>query len=462
MHVVNRWFPRFVFLLLSVFLWPVHAAWSEAPALSVATFQIDATPPLGSPLCIGLISPAKVVDDPLSARGIVLFPAKQKPIVLVAVDWEGISNKAHDAWREAIATASGTTIDRVAIHTLHQHDAPSCNFSVYAIADEYGLADKMYSLEFEKQTIALAATAVEKAIAHPQTVTHIGAGKAKVEKVASTRRCLGPDGKVKFVRQSSCKDPKIRAYPEGTIDPYTKVVSFWNNDKPIVLLTYYATHPQSHYGKGHVSADFVGLARSLREEALPGPAHIHFNGAGGNVAAGKYNDGSPENRPILTNRLARGMAAAWENTERFPIQGVAIRWDTREVALPPSGRLNEATLQAALANEKESIKERRLAAQELAWLRRCQSGHKITIGRLRMGRVDILDLPGELFVEYQLAAQKMRPDALVCTAAYGDRGMVYIGLAASYAQGGYETGRVSLVAPAVETVLMKAISELME
>ncbi len=462
MFAMNRWYPRFVFFLACLFAWPVQFAWSETPALSVATFQIDATPPLGSPLCNGLVASAVAIDDPLSVRGIILLPAEQKPIVLVALDWVGVGNEGHDTWRAAIAAAAGTTVDRVTIHSLHQHDTPGGDFLSYQIAAEYGLADKLFNLEFAKQTIARAAAAVEKAIAHPQAVTHVGAGKAKVEKVASTRRCLGPDGKVKTVRYSRCLNAEVRAYPEGTIDPYTKVVSFWNGNKPIVLLTYYATHPQSYYGKGRVSADFVGLARSLREEALPGTAHIHFNGAGGNIAAGKYNDGTPEYRPILTGRLAKGMAAAWENTERFPIEAIAVQWDTREVALPPSGRLDEDTLLARLADEKESQRERLRTVRELAWLRRCKSGHKITIGRLRIGRVDILHLPGELFVEYQLAAQKMRPDALVCTAAYGDYGMGYIGLTASYAQGGYETGRVSRVAPAVETVLMKAIDELME
>ena len=69
------------------------------------------------------------------------------------------------------------------------------------------------------------------------------------------------------------------------------------------MLTYYATHPQSYYGKGDVSADFVGMARGLRERRLPGVPHIHFNGASGNIAAGKYNDGSP--------RCGRYWPSAW-------------------------------------------------------------------------------------------------------------------------------------------------------
>ena len=74
------------------------------------------------------------------------------------------------------------------------------------------------------------------------------------------------------------------------------------------MLSYYATHPQSYYGQGGVSYDFVGMARAQRESALPGVPHIHFNGASGNVAAGKYNDGSPANRAVLASRLAAGMS----------------------------------------------------------------------------------------------------------------------------------------------------------
>ena len=43
-------------------------------------------------------------------------------------------------------------------------------------------------------------------------------------------------------------------------------------NRPLVSISYYATHPQSYYGEGGVSADFVGMARSLREAELPGVA----------------------------------------------------------------------------------------------------------------------------------------------------------------------------------------------
>ena len=79
-----------------------------------------------------------------------------------------------------------------------------------------------------------------------------------------------------------------------------------------------------------------------------------------------------------------------------------------------------------------------------------------------LGRARILHLPGELFVEYQLAAKAARPDLFVALAAYGDYAPWYIGTAIAYEQGGYETcPNSSNVAPEVENVLMAAIRKLL-
>src|SRR6185436_11060362 len=67
--------------------------------------------------------------------------------------------------------------------------------------------------------------------------------------------------------------------------------------------------------------------------------HVHFNGAGGNIGAGKYNDGAPENRLLLAQRLSDGMRRAWENTKREPITATNVSWATKAVSLPPAKHL---------------------------------------------------------------------------------------------------------------------------
>lgn len=72
-------------------------------------------------------------------------------------------------------------------------------------------------------------------------------------------------------------------------------------------------------------------------------------------------------------------------------------------------------------------------------------------------------MTGQLFVEFQLAAQKMRPDATVCMAAYGDYAPGYIGTEIAYSQGGYEVqASSSNTAPEVEKALINAMRSLLD
>jgi hypothetical protein len=438
----------------------VHGA-DPQPALRLGTFDVDASPPVGSPLAY---DPCKKVLIPLTCRGVVLLPGGEKPIVLCSVDWIGIGNGGQKEFKSALAAAAGTEPERVAVHVVHQHDAPRCDFSIERLLAEHGLGGKFYDVAFLRSVIerAAAAAAAKAATRSAQPVTHIGLGQAAVEKVASNRRILGPDGKVKYTRWTACRDPKIRAMPVGTIDPQLKMISFWNGEKCLVALSYYACHPQSYYRTGEANPDFPGIARNMRQEAT-GVLHIHFDGAGGDIGAGKWNDGSHENRRILANRLADAMARAWSATQRRPVQPGSVRWRTVKVLLPVADHLDEAKLRATLEDESVPARRRHSAAGALVWLKRCLRGEKIDIGCLYLPGACVLHMPGELLVEYQLAAQRMRPDLFVAMAAYGDYAMGYIGTRVAYEQGGYETSeRASLVAPEVEDVLMKAMHELLE
>lgn len=456
---------------------------AEDGPLRVAVFFADATPPLGSPVAYAA---ARKIEDPLSARGIVLLGAG-KPIVLCAVDWIGISNEGHDAWREALAAAAGTTPDRVAVHALHQHDGPRCDFGAEALLEPLGLGGIRQDSAFLRETIARSAESLKNSLGSARPVTHLGIGRAEVEKIASNRRILGPDGKVAIARSSSYRIPEpllsrlvetarsngyelsatrveeALAAPEGVIDPEVKMVTFYEGDSPIVSLSYYATHPQSHFGLGDVTSEFVGLARAELERSRDGIPLIHFTGGGGNVAAGKYNDGTPESRLRLTERMSDGLQRAWRSTVRQPIDASSVEWRVAPVALPLAPHLDAAKLKATLEDASLPESNRLPAAGKLAYVERVLSGQRIDLTCLKLGQVHLLHMPGELFVEYQLAAQEMKSDGIVCLAAYGDGGPGYIGTEISYAEGGYETQPSSTnVAPQVEGILLGSIRQLLK
>lgn len=450
---------RYLVLLALPILSPQYAMAADE-TLRVAKFDVDVTPPVGSAMAY---DPVKRLDEmTLRCRGIVLLGA-DAPIVLCAVDWIGIGNEGHDVFREALADAAGTSRERVAVHTLHQHDAPCCDFSAERLIREAGLINfGRYEGTFHQIALRRAAAAVKSCVSQAEPVTHYGWGTANVEKVASNRRIMGPDGKVRAVRYTTARDPKIRAEPEGVIDPEVSLVSFWNDDQPVAVLSYYACHPQSYYRTGVPSPDFPGIARFVRGQDVPGALHVHFNGAGGNIGAGKYNDGNKENRMTLALRLAAGMKKAWTATERYSLAAADIKWNTAPVKLPLAEHLKEEELRETLKTPS-SGGEVVPGASELAWVLRCKAGHAIDIGCLTVGQARILHMPGELFVEYQLAAKSMRFDLQVAMAAYGDYGPAYIGTAVAYGQGGYETSqRATNVAPEVETVLTNAVKQLLD
>ena len=431
---------------------------TAAEPLRLVTFDVDATPPLGNIMAYDpVLRPGELT---LRCRGIALLGA-DAPVVLCAVDWIGIGNEAHDAFRDALAAAAGTTRSRVAVHTLHQHDAPAFDLGAEAILKAADLPLGRWDSTFARATLQRAADTLRAAMTNATAITHLGWGSAKVLEVASNRRIPGPDGRTRAVRYTTTKDPALRAEPEGVIDPNVDLVSFWSSNRPLAFLSYYACHPQSYYRTGVPSPDFPGIARFIRGQAVPEALHVHFNGAGGNLGAGKYNDGNKENRMTLALRLADGMKRAFEATTKTPLTAADLAWRVERVALPASPHLDEAKLRAQLPIVKSLPFFG--PADRLNFLLRTKAGHLTDITCLALGNVRLLHLPGELFVEYQLAAKAQRPDLQVTLASYGDYGAGYIGTERAYAEGGYETApNSSNVAPEIEGVLMGAIKRLLE
>ena len=133
------------------------------------------------------------------------------------------------------------------------------------------------------------------------------------------------------------------------------------------------------------------------------------------------------------------------------------------LALPQRPETVEAEERNTLKDTTVEPGQRRNAAVEVAWIERNREGIHVPVACLHLGPIRVLHMPGELFVEYQLAAQAMRPDLPVAMAAYGEYGMGYIGTCVAYPQGGYETQlHVSRTAPEVETLLMDTMRELLK
>jgi hypothetical protein len=379
--------------------------------------------------------------------------------VIAALDWCVLANKAHDTFRRKLSAAAETPERHVTVHCTHTHSALIADARAQEILSEVPGAPPHLDLAFLERCTDAAADALRQAALHLRPVTHVGAGSAKVENFASNRRVPGPDGKIRSRFSAAAKDPFMRDAPEGLIDPVLRTLTFFDGDQPVVRLHYYASHPQSYYGDGKAHPDTVGMAREYleREEGVP---QIYFTGCAGNVTAGKYNDGSHEARGRLSKEIYSGMIRAVGATRKEPVRG--LEWKVVEMAFGRRAEpaFTEEALRQDLNDPKGAAARRIKAALCLAWYERLKTRPAVELTRLRIGPADLLHLPGEAFVEYQLYAQEQRPDRFVCVASYGEGGTGYICMDASYAEGGYEP-TYSFVGPPYEERLKGAIRELL-
>jgi hypothetical protein len=182
----------------------------------------------------------------------------------------------------------------------------------------------------------------------------------------------------------------------------------------------------SYYGRGGVSADFPGIARARRQRDEPGVFQIYFTGCGGDTTAGKYNNGNPQNRQALADRLYQGMVGAWSQTRRLPLEKIECRVSELRLPAREGGIFDPQAMRRILADPKATRWQRISAALGLSWRARVESGQPVDVPCLDLGAAQFAIMPAETFVGYQLAAQRMRPDSFVVVAGFGDGAAGYI------------------------------------
>ena len=188
-----------------------------------------------------------------------------------------------------------------------------------------------------------------------------------------------------------------------------------------------------------MTADFVGTARETleRESGVP---QIYFNGCGGDVTVGKYNDASDRARAQLASRLLAGMRASCAAT-RATASG-PLRWSAIPVTLPP------VTNKPAQDPYRDAITKAFINRKE-----------PLQIKSLNAGPVQFLFLPGEPMLEFSRYARDLARGREVLVAGYGDISPGYLCTDEALRQGGYEPS-ASNVGPGTEAALKAAIRKL--
>jgi hypothetical protein len=405
----------------------------QAAPLRVATFTCDATPPLGEPMIWA--TPLQKVVAPLLAKGIVLEDGTNR-FVLCAFDWCLIGNESDVNFRQMLAQATGTTLARVSVHSVHQHAAPYADEGAHRLLDAAPQPPVHLSSNFLAGLRVRLAAAAGDAVKRLEVFDRIGTGEAKVDRVASTRRLHDANGKLLLRFSTGALQKALADAPEGDIDPMLKTITFARGDKALVRLHFYATHPQTFCCDGRASADFIGEAREELEQA-EGVPQIYFTGCAGDVTVGKYNDGSVEAYAGLKQRFGAALKASAAATKFQEVK--SANWRTGAVKFPLRDAHAKVVAESqAWLNDVKQPENNRVfkGAMRLTYVERLE--RPVELSALRLGDVRLVFLPGEPMVTFQRFTQGLCPKEFVAVAGYADAGPSYVCTDAAIAEGGYE------------------------
>ncbi len=343
--------------------------------------------------------PVKRVDElTLRCRGSRL--GSGKPIVVCAVDWIGIANEGQDAFRDALAEAAGTTRRRVAVH-------PSTSTTPRAaISPPSGSSRKWARRITAASKGRFTARVIQRRGRRPPrgnpqggngNALRVGRGRSREIRLEppdqGTRR---PHPRHPLYRHERPRPPHE---PEGVIDPQVcrcsrsgMATGRWRcPTTPAIRKA--TTAPAFPAPIFPVSPD------SSAGRRCPKPCTCTST-AGGNL--GGQVQRRRQGKPHGTGDAAGRMKQAFLATEKQPLappmsagrpSRCVCRWRA-----PGQGETHGS-------GTKTEPARRHIAKLDQLAGSSARSGHAIDIACLRVGQARVVHMPGELFVEYQLAAK---------------------------------------------------------
>ncbi len=461
---------------------------SASNQLSAGAAMIDISPPAGTHLAgsgAGDHRPTQAVLDPLYAKAIV-FEAAGRRVCLVILDLTIVTGEYTDRIRTAICEQTGIERDAIMVQATQTHSAPSLG---------YFMLDPDFPLETSEETEYLrgaegaygeraAVAAVEAAVkaAGRLQPVRIGLGRGVLGDLAFNRRGIRRDGTIIMPRPLGREQQPFGisdvCYLEGPMDPEVGVCCVQDMDsKPLAFLLHYTCHPVNAYGNSETflaaSADWPGAWSMETQQAFGADAvPLVVNGCCGNINPWHPFDGDfrPDHQ-----RMGRGLARMSERIVRNLTFAGEVSLDTRieRIGLPfreiPDERLREVA--AILDEYPEPPREvdgqvdprwfRAASTRSVELCRRRDGAFSYEIQAFRIGDLCIVGLPGEPFVEGQLALKLNSAAPYLFPAHLTTHYVGYLPTRDAYARGGHEANEdvtywAKLAPGCLETVIERA------
>ena len=428
------------------------------PLWMAGAARADITPvgPVHLAGAVGVHRPAEAVLEPLFARALVL-QAGERRACLIVLDVTIVTADCSAPLRQAAAEIVGCTRQEVIVCATQTHSAPSLghlmldpDFPALPPDCEWLRGgDSGYS-EF---ALGRAVEAVREAHAGLEPV-ELAAASGIEGRLAFNRRAVGRDGRV-FMPGRTWPEPlgptNLR-YLEGPMDPEVGVIALRTPaGRMKALLAHYTCHPVHVFPKRIVSPDWPGALCAELEQAYPGAVPLVLNGACGNINPWPpFEPDYPDDHVLMGRQLADMVGKIIGTMEFAP----PTRLDCRSALVPLPFR----SLSAEEVAKSEEMLRRRLTPEwqdeahtqvtadwvttasiaSLYLQSRREGKLAYEVQALRLGDAAIVALPGEPFVEGQLALKIASPLYPTYVAHCATQYVGYIPTATALARGGHE------------------------
>ena len=396
---------------------PVLTAYSgDSDRLEAGMAKVEITPPLGQPMG-GFLSRLKVnggaclsIHDPLYAR-VLLLQSGETVIAIVTVDLLFFSS------RRVVAEAKAKwNVDHVILSSTHTHAGPipktggmpqwsNLNVNPQETLEFDAFSDDPWYTATEEKIIAAIGEAMKS-----RFPARIGAGRGVLGSnyMPHNRRHVSPDGKV------TMRWDNPQRLPTEPVDKVLRVLRVDDEaGRPRAMLAHFACHPVTLGSRNFaISADFPGAALAYMESQLGDNCMGMFlQGASGDIDPYEMNLHGEYGHQIVRNA------------------GVSLGAKTLEVA-------EGVTTAASNIRVKESL---------LSYAQRQRPNEKLDVGitAIKIGAdIALVSIPGEPFVEHQLAFARDAPvkHALLLGLAYNGSGIpftIYLPTIQAAKEGGY-------------------------
>ena len=418
--------------------------------------QVDITAPPGTHLsgAVGQHRPAEGILEPLWARALVLRSG-DRTLCLIVLDVTIVTEDYSVRLREAAVQLTGCRPQDALICATQTHSAPSLgHFMVDPDFPE--LPDHLEWLRgteaaYSEWALAEAVAAVQAAAEDLEPV-QMAVGSGVEGRLAHNRRGVDREGKVRMPPRywDNPLGPTWLRYLEGPIDPEVGVIAFRREDGRLkAMLVHHTCHPVHVFPQLLVSPDWPGALCDVLQEAHQGCVPLVLNGACGNI------NPWPPFEPDYDNDHRRMGKQLAEVVERV-IPTLEFRADvmldaTREILPLPFRQIPPeelARVEAIVSSPPEwADEERKLIDSEWVVAASIWSVHlqqqregklPYAVQVLRLGDSAVVGLPGEPFVEGQLAIKIGSPTYPTYLAHCTGQYVGYIPTQAALQRGGHE------------------------